>query len=52
VAPNTSALNRPEFEWLARAGLVARGVVYGIVGIAALKLRSERAASPGHLEDG
>jgi len=27
-----------EFEWLARAGLVARGVVYGIVGILALKL--------------
>jgi Domain of Unknown Function (DUF1206) len=30
--------HRPEFEWLARAGLVARGVVYGIVGILALKL--------------
>jgi hypothetical protein len=29
---------RPEFEWLARAGLVARGVVYGIIGILALKL--------------
>lgn len=29
---------RPEFGWLARAGLVARGVVYGIVGILALKL--------------
>jgi len=29
---------RPEFEWLARAGLVARGVVYGVVGILALKL--------------
>jgi hypothetical protein len=29
---------RPEFEWLARGGLVARGVVYGIVGILALKL--------------
>lgn len=29
---------RPEFEWLARAGLVARGVVYAIVGILALKL--------------
>jgi hypothetical protein len=29
---------RPEFAWLARAGLVARGVVYGIVGILALKL--------------
>jgi hypothetical protein len=27
-----------EFAWLARAGLVARGVVYGIVGILALKL--------------
>jgi hypothetical protein len=29
---------RREFEWLARVGLVARGVVYGIVGILALKL--------------
>jgi Domain of Unknown Function (DUF1206) len=29
---------RPELEWLARAGLVARGVVYGIIGILALKL--------------
>ena len=29
---------RPEFAWLARAGLVARGFVYGIVGILALKL--------------
>jgi hypothetical protein len=29
---------RPEFEWLARAGLLARGVVYAIVGILALKL--------------
>ncbi len=26
------------FEWLARSGLVARGVVYGIVGILAIKL--------------
>jgi hypothetical protein len=30
--------HRREFAWLARAGLVARGVVYGIVGILALKL--------------
>ena len=29
---------RPEFEWMARVGLVARGVVYGIVGVLALKL--------------
>lgn len=29
---------RREFEWLARAGLVARGVSYGIVGVLALKL--------------
>ena len=27
-----------EFEWLARAGLVARGAVYGIIGLLALKL--------------
>jgi hypothetical protein len=30
--------HRREFEWLARGGLVARGVVYGIIGILALKL--------------
>jgi Domain of Unknown Function (DUF1206) len=30
--------HRREFEWLARAGLVARGVVYGVVAILALKL--------------
>jgi len=30
--------HRREFAWLARAGLVARGVSYGIVGILALKL--------------
>ncbi|MEA2354954.1 MAG: hypothetical protein QOD61_1083 [Solirubrobacteraceae bacterium] len=29
---------RPEFVWLARAGLIARGVSYGIIGILALKL--------------
>src|SRR5450755_1663524 len=29
---------RREFEWMARVGLVARGVVYGIIGILALKL--------------
>src|SRR5215207_10065891 len=28
----------PQFEWLARAGLVARGVIYAIVGILAIKL--------------
>jgi hypothetical protein len=33
-----AAVYRPEFEWLARAGLVARGVVYGTIGILALKL--------------
>jgi len=31
------ARSRP-FEWLARAGLVARGVIYGIIGILAFKL--------------
>lgn len=29
---------RPELQWLARAGLVARGISYGIVGVLALKL--------------
>jgi Domain of Unknown Function (DUF1206) len=28
----------PGFEWLARAGLVARGVVYGVIGLLAVKL--------------
>jgi hypothetical protein len=28
----------PQFEWLARAGLVARGVVYAVIGVLALKL--------------
>ena len=27
-----------EFQWLARAGLVARGIVYGVIGVLALKL--------------
>src|SRR5215212_3148517 len=26
------------FEWLARAGLLARGVVYGVIGVLAVKL--------------
>jgi hypothetical protein len=30
--------NTRQFEWLARAGLVARGVVYAIIGVLALKL--------------
>ena len=29
---------RPEFVWLARAGLIARGVSYGVIGVLALKL--------------
>lgn len=28
----------PQFEWLARAGLAARGVVYAVIGVLALKL--------------
>jgi hypothetical protein len=28
----------PQFRWFARAGLVARGVVYGVIGLLALKL--------------
>jgi hypothetical protein len=30
--------SQPGFEWLARAGLVARGIVYGVIGLLALKL--------------
>lgn len=33
-----TVVRRPEFEWLARAGLVSRGVIYGVVGILAVKL--------------
>src|SRR5215217_9766534 len=29
---------RPQFEWLARAGLVSRGVIYAIIGVLAVKL--------------
>ena len=29
---------KDQFEWLARAGLVARGVVYGLIGVLAVKL--------------
>lgn len=29
---------RPEFEYLARAGLAARGIVYGVIGLLAIKL--------------
>jgi Domain of Unknown Function (DUF1206) len=28
----------PQFEWLARAGLVARGVIYAVIGLLAIKL--------------
>ena len=34
-APSSS---RRQFEWLSRAGFVARGLVYGIIGVLALKL--------------
>jgi hypothetical protein len=33
-----SVSRQPGFEWLARAGLVARGVVYGVIGLLAVKL--------------
>ncbi len=32
------ASGRHGFEWLARSGFIARGAVYGIIGILALKL--------------
>ena len=28
----------PQFEWLARSGLVARGVIYAVIGVLAIKL--------------
>jgi uncharacterized membrane protein YidH (DUF202 family) len=34
----TFLVRRPELEWLARAGLVARGVVYAVIGVLALEL--------------
>jgi hypothetical protein len=33
-----SVARAPQFEWLARAGLAARGAVYAVIGILALKL--------------
>ena len=38
VSVRGAARHRPAFEWLARVGLVARGVSYGIIGVLALKL--------------
>ena len=37
-ARGESIARTPEFEWFARAGLVARGVVYAVIGVLALKL--------------
>ncbi|MDX6689801.1 MAG: hypothetical protein QOG15_1258 [Solirubrobacteraceae bacterium] len=37
-AGGEAVVRRPEFEWLARVGLVARGVSYGVIGTLALKL--------------
>ena len=37
-AEGESVAQSPWFEWLARAGLAARGVVYGIIGVLAVKL--------------
>jgi hypothetical protein len=33
-----AAFRKDEFAWLARAGLIARGVVYGVIGLLALKV--------------
>jgi hypothetical protein len=39
ASPDGNAIvRRPEFEWLARVGLVARGVSYAVIGVLALKL--------------
>jgi hypothetical protein len=38
AAEGEQVARRDEFEWLARAGLVARGVVYAVIGILAVKL--------------
>ena len=37
-AQGEAASRTPQFEWFARSGLVARGFIYGIVGLLALKL--------------
>jgi Domain of Unknown Function (DUF1206) len=37
-AAGESFVRSPAFEWLSRAGFVARGVVYAIIGVLALKL--------------
>jgi hypothetical protein len=38
MAAGHRAANNPALGWLARAGLVARGVVYAVIGVLALKL--------------
>ncbi len=44
LAPQTARVrgrrlaDEPAFEWLARSGLVARGVVYGVIGVLALEV--------------
>lgn len=38
LAAGHRAANAPAMGWLARAGLVARGVVYAVIGVLALKL--------------
>jgi hypothetical protein len=37
-AAGETVARQPAFEWLARAGLASRGVVYGIIGVLAIKL--------------
>jgi hypothetical protein len=37
-AVGESFVQSPAFEWLSRAGFVARGLIYGIIGVLALKL--------------
>jgi len=37
-AKGDDVARKPQFEWLARAGLVARGVIYAIIGVLAVKL--------------
>src|SRR5215204_750924 len=37
-AKGDDVARKPQFEWLARAGLVSRGVIYAIIGVLAVKL--------------
>lgn len=44
--PGEDVVRHRGFPWLARAGLLARGVVYGVIGVIAIEVASGTAAAP------